>query len=102
MLTRQVIELHPPLAGLTAEYAWTGAFANTVDGLPYIGPIDDRGDTLVALGYGGNGITFSVIATRLISDHILGRPNGSAGLFLVNRRKPASGGFGPDHGDKIG
>jgi glycine/D-amino acid oxidase-like deaminating enzyme len=38
-----------------------------------------------ALGYGGNGITFSMIAARLILDLYLGRPNQDAAVFAFDR-----------------
>ena len=38
-----------------------------------------------ALGYGGNGITFSMIAARLITDLILQRPNDDAAVFRFDR-----------------
>ena len=37
------------------------------------------------LGYGGNGITFSVIAAKLISDLYAGRPNPDAAVFRFGR-----------------
>ena len=44
------------------DFKWAGTFASTKDGLPYIGPIRQRPHTYFALGFGGNGITFSAIA----------------------------------------
>ena len=38
-----------------------------------------------ALGYGGNGITFSVIAAKIITDLYLGRPNPDADIFRFDR-----------------
>ncbi|HEX7903087.1 MAG TPA: hypothetical protein VF487_04335 [Chitinophagaceae bacterium] len=38
----------------------------------YIGSLRQHPDIYFALGYGGNGITFSVIAARMISDCIQG------------------------------
>ena len=50
------------------EYRWAGTFAETKDGLPYIGPPPGHERIYFALGYGGNGITFSMIAARLLTD----------------------------------
>ena len=44
-----------------------------------------RANTYFALGYGGNGITFGVIAARLIVDLYLGRPNADAAVFSFDR-----------------
>jgi glycine/D-amino acid oxidase-like deaminating enzyme len=43
------------------DFSWAGTFSETKNGLPYIGPYDNK-RILFAMGYGGNGITFSVIA----------------------------------------
>jgi glycine/D-amino acid oxidase-like deaminating enzyme len=37
------------------------------------------------LGYGGNGITFSLIAAEIIRDYFLGRTNRDAHLFRFGR-----------------
>ena len=37
------------------------------------------------MGYGGNGITFSVVAANLIVDAILKRKNPDAEIFSFNR-----------------
>jgi glycine/D-amino acid oxidase-like deaminating enzyme len=55
------------------------------DGLAYIGQLADRPNVYFALGYGGNGITFSVIAAQLISDLYCGRPNADAAVFRFER-----------------
>jgi glycine/D-amino acid oxidase-like deaminating enzyme len=70
---------------LKADFSWGGAFAVTRDGLPYIGSIPERPNTYFALGFGGNGITFSVIAAQIIRDMILKRKNEDANLFSFNR-----------------
>ena len=67
------------------EYAWAGTFAETKDGLAYIGQTNDRPRAYFALGYGGNGITFSVIAAKLISDVYAGRSNDDAAVFSFER-----------------
>lgn len=70
---------------LKPDFSWEGAFAVTKDGLPYIGSIPERPDTYFALGFGGNGITFSVIAAGIIRDMILEKNNENARLFEFNR-----------------
>lgn len=70
---------------LKADFSWAGAFAVTKDGLPYIGSVAERPRTFFALGYGGNGITFSCIAAQLIRDTLLKKTNGDMELFGFNR-----------------
>jgi glycine/D-amino acid oxidase-like deaminating enzyme len=83
-LEKQFARLFPALA-FTADYAWTGAFADTRDGLPYIGPARRNSRILYALGYGGNGITYSQIAAGILRDICLGRSNPDAELFGFRR-----------------
>ncbi|TSJ44370.1 FAD-dependent oxidoreductase [Mucilaginibacter corticis] len=74
-----------PHIPLKADFSWAGAFASTKDGLPYIGSIPERPNTYFALGFGGNGITFSVIAAEIIRDLILNKKNNNTHLFEFNR-----------------
>jgi glycine/D-amino acid oxidase-like deaminating enzyme len=68
-----------------AAYSWAGTFGETKDGLPYIGVHPRFPHTYFALGYGGNGITFSVIAAEIIRDGFLGLKNRDARLFRFDR-----------------
>ncbi len=52
------------------QFSWAGTFGYTKDGLPYIGTYHKKPNAYFALGFGGNGITFSVIAAELIAKHI--------------------------------
>jgi len=74
-----------PHIPLKPDFSWAGAFAVTKDGLPYIGTIPERPDTFFALGFGGNGITFSLIAAEIIKDLILDKKNKNEALFRFNR-----------------
>jgi glycine/D-amino acid oxidase-like deaminating enzyme len=67
------------------DCAWAGTFAETEDSLPLIGPHPQFPRGLFALGYGGNGITFGLIAARILCDRILGRPNADAEIFRFDR-----------------
>jgi glycine/D-amino acid oxidase-like deaminating enzyme len=74
-----------PGTDLIPECAWGGVFAETKDGLAFIGQPPNRPRAYFALGYGGNGITFSAIASKLIADLYLGRPNPDAEVFRFSR-----------------
>ena len=56
----------PVLAQLEMPLAWEGLFAITPDSLPYIGPHRRYPRHWFALGYGGNGMTFGLLAARLL------------------------------------
>ena len=49
------------------DFVWAGTFGETKDGLPYIGRHRNFESAYFVLGFGGNGITFSVIGMDLVS-----------------------------------
>ncbi|HET8963789.1 MAG TPA: FAD-dependent oxidoreductase [Chitinophagales bacterium] len=57
------------------DFSWAGKFGSTKDGLHYIGKSPEFDKTLFALGFGGNGITFSVQAMDIITDLLKGKQN---------------------------
>jgi glycine/D-amino acid oxidase-like deaminating enzyme len=70
---------------LEVAYAWAGTFGETKDGLAYIGVHPRFPHACFALGYGGNGITFSLIAAEIIRDGLLGKKNPDAHIFRFGR-----------------
>ncbi len=66
-------------------YAWAGTFGESPDGLPYIGECAACPGAYFALGYGGNGITFSMIAARMITALHTGRADPDAAMFRFDR-----------------
>jgi glycine/D-amino acid oxidase-like deaminating enzyme len=76
-----------PETRFEVDCAWAGTFAETQDSLPFIGPHPQFPRGLFALGYGGNGITFGLIAAQLLRDRILGRPNPDAKIFRFDRQQ---------------
>lgn len=83
-LARRFRELFPQIH-LEVAYAWAGTFGETKDGLAYIGSVPELPSCYFTLGFGGNGITFSVVAADIIADAIMGRPNEQARLFRFDR-----------------
>jgi glycine/D-amino acid oxidase-like deaminating enzyme len=76
-----------PRIQLEPSYVWGGVFAETHDGLPYIGARDGEPNAWYALGYGANGITLAVNAAKILRDAYLGRPNADANLFSFGREQ---------------
>jgi glycine/D-amino acid oxidase-like deaminating enzyme len=74
-----------PGPALTADYAWSGFFGTTEDGLPLIGRVPGYRSVFAAFGYGGNGITFSALASQLISEALAGRNNPLLNSFMIDR-----------------
>ncbi|MBC7851716.1 MAG: FAD-binding oxidoreductase [Chitinophagaceae bacterium] len=83
-LTKDLGKVFPQLE-FNVEFSWTGTFASTKDGLPYIGQYPKLPNSLFALGFGGNGITFSVIAAQMITDLLLGKKNRDLNLYSFGR-----------------
>jgi len=77
--------LYPALADIAVDYRWEGLFATTPDGLPYIGPHRRYPRQLFALGYGGNGMTFGFLASRLLLDWYRGDRSKDHALFAFSR-----------------
>lgn len=67
------------------EFAWAGTFAQTSDACPLIGEHSKLPRVHFALGYGGNGITFSLLAAKIITGAITGNEHESARLFRMER-----------------
>jgi glycine/D-amino acid oxidase-like deaminating enzyme len=74
-----------PAIDLEIAYTWAGTFGETKDGLAYIGATDEVPNAYFILGYGGNGVTYSIVAAEIIRDLVLGRPNPDASLFRFDR-----------------
>ena len=77
-----------PAADAVADKSWSGAFGQTRDGLPLIGAVPGRPRLLAAYGYGGNGITFSYLASRLIAATIAGRHRAEYDDYSLERPLP--------------
>jgi glycine/D-amino acid oxidase-like deaminating enzyme len=88
-LTRKLAALWP-IAKSDIEFRWAGTFDRTDDGLPLIGPVPGARGVYAAYGYGGNGITFSFLAARLIGDLIAGKSSPLLRDFAIDRDGMAS------------
>ena len=76
-----------PSIDFKPEFSWTGTFGSTKDGLPFIGPYRPLPNSFFSLGFGGNGITFSLIAAEINTDLISGKENDDAKIFGFERVK---------------
>lgn len=84
LLEKDLAKTCPGLS-IKKEFAWSGVFGKTKDSLPYIGNYFKTPRTFYALGFGGNGITFSLVAAEIITDLLLGRKNRDADIFSFTR-----------------
>lgn len=81
-IRRKLARLMPAL-DTRPDFAWAGCFGSSATGLPAIGAIPGAARCFSVMGYGGNGITFSVIAAQLIQRAIQGLPDPDADLFAL-------------------
>ncbi len=77
-----------PAADPTIAYSWSGAFGETEDGLPLIGEVPGYPRMLAAYGYGGNGITFSFMASRILAALCGGQRESWFDAFALDRPSP--------------
>jgi glycine/D-amino acid oxidase-like deaminating enzyme len=85
LLQKDFEKIFPNIA-FKSEFAWSGTFGKTKDSLPYIGQYTKTPNTYYALGFGGNGITFSVVAAQILTDLIKGKLNNDAEIFSFGRK----------------
>ncbi len=65
---------------------WVGNVLESVDGLPYIGVYaPEYPNRLIATGFSGNGMHFSMIAAQVFRDIILGKENRDRELYDARR-----------------
>lgn len=83
-LTKDFKKLFPAIPFIP-EFSWAGTFGSTRDGLPFIGNYGKRKESFFSLGFGGNGITFSLIAAEMIMEMLQGKKNKQQELFSFNR-----------------
>ena len=67
------------------EYKYCGAFASTKDNLGFLGEDPDNNKLWYCLGYGANGILFSMLGGMMLSDLYLGKRSDDLRLFKVDR-----------------
>ncbi|MEO9340643.1 FAD-dependent oxidoreductase [Mesorhizobium sp. SB112] len=65
------------------EFSWAGSFGTTTTGLPYIGRVPRKPRIFAVMGYGGNGITYSQIASEIIATALSGKDDSDADLFAL-------------------
>lgn len=63
------------------DYAWAGAFGESAAGLPTIAPVPAMDHAWAVMGFGGNGITYSVIASQVVAAAIRGGADPDADLY---------------------
>ncbi|MDO5529666.1 MAG: FAD-dependent oxidoreductase [Paracoccus sp. (in: a-proteobacteria)] len=65
----------------SSQYRWAAPFSVTKDGLPIIDRVKGYERAWAVMGFGGNGITFSMIAAQIVAAGIAGRRDPDASYF---------------------
>ena len=83
-LSRKLASLLPGVDA-TPAYSWAGSFGDSPVGTPTIGRIPGMPNCYAAMGYGGNGITFSMMAAQMLRGLICGYGDPDADLVSFHR-----------------
>lgn len=81
----KIFEKHLPHIPFYSDFAWAGTFGETKDGLPYIGVHNNFKNSYFVLGFGGNGITFSVTGMEMVSAWLQGKKHPLSEWFKFGR-----------------
>ena len=70
-----------PRVEVEVDYVWAGAFGESATGLPHIAPVEGLDHAWAVMGFGGNGITYSVIASQVVAAALRGGKDPDADLY---------------------
>ncbi len=76
LLTDAIARKFPPLAGIQIDYSWWGWVDVSHDMMPRISRPDPAQTVWHALGYGGNGVSFSTWAGKRLAERMAGKDVG--------------------------
>ena len=76
LLTDAIARKFPPLAGIAIDYSWWGWVDVSHDMMPRIAQPDPQQTVWYALGYGGNGVSFSTWAGKRLAERVAGKDAG--------------------------
>ncbi len=62
-------------------HRWAGAFGESETGLPFIDAVPGHPNCYAVMGFGGNGITYSMIAAEIVARLIAGQDDPDADLY---------------------
>lgn len=76
LLTDAIARKFPPLAGIKIDYSWWGWVDVSHDMMPRITRPDPKQNVWYAVGYGGNGVSFSTWAGKRLAERVAGKDAG--------------------------
>jgi glycine/D-amino acid oxidase-like deaminating enzyme len=84
VLVRGLERKFPALKGIEVEHSWWGWVDVSHDMMPRVAQPDPSESVFYALGYGGNGVSFSAHAGRRLAKRIAGKRSGVFDLPIYN------------------
>ncbi len=78
LLTDAIARKFPPLAGIAIDHSWWGWVDVSHDMMPRIARPDPAQSVWYAVGYGGNGVSFSTWAGKRLAERMAGKDAGQA------------------------
>ncbi len=76
LLTDAIARKFPPLAGVPIDHSWWGWVDVSHDMMPRITRPDPAQSIWYAVGYGGNGVSFSTWAGKRLAERVAGKDSG--------------------------
>lgn len=76
LLTDAIARKFPPLSGIQIDYSWWGWVDVSHDMMPRITRPDPAKSIWYAVGYGGNGVSFSTWAGKRLAERVVGKDAG--------------------------
>ncbi|HAX74245.1 MAG TPA: FAD-binding oxidoreductase [Firmicutes bacterium] len=84
-LLKRARQMFPSIENIKTDYWYHGVFADTKDTLPFIGKHPDYPGAYFNLGYGSNGILYSLIGSKLIVQDYQGYNPKELQMYRFNR-----------------
>ncbi|MFT4267261.1 MAG: FAD-dependent oxidoreductase [Xenophilus sp.] len=85
LLTDGIARKFPPLKGIQVDHSWWGWVDVSHDMMPRVAQPDPKQQVFYALGYGGNGVSFSAHAGRRMAQRIAGQADPLFGVLPIYR-----------------
>ncbi len=76
-----------PRQEFRTDFVWAGTFGETKDGLPYIGKHPGFPHSIFVLGFGGNGITFSVAGMDMVRTLLHNQKHPLDKYFMFDKKR---------------
>lgn len=84
MLIQELIKLFPDLR-VTPDYYIGAFYGGTHDGMPMIGQYDEFPNCYFLMGYGDNGLVYSMVLSKIITELIVSGDHPDLDLYLKTK-----------------